>query len=185
MVATRSNAGESVNRQSFTGKDLTFIEIRFKTEFTQSATNPDTILSAFHRVSQAIQGDGANVSGATILAQTYELGKKATERDREQLFTDVIAEDDLIDIFKFMVEGSIDQIAAGSTNQGLDSTAPRVALELAIESAFSADGSIYEDSSDQFLAIRMGTLPADGIKSTVTKNNTEHEVWDHRQNHPY
>ena len=49
MVATRSNAGQMVNRQSFTGKDMTFIEVVFGAAVATTATTPDTAGSSQHQ----------------------------------------------------------------------------------------------------------------------------------------
>ena len=68
MVAVRSNAGEMVNRASFTGKDMTFIEVIFGANVTATATTPDEAgASQFEEVAKIIQGT-ANSSGATIIA---------------------------------------------------------------------------------------------------------------------
>ena len=160
MVAVRSNAGEMVNRASFTGKDMTFIEVIFGANVTATATTPDTAGSSqFEEVAKIIQGT-ANSSGATIIAQTYELGKKALEQDvNDAAF---LAEDDTIDVYKFIVEGNGDSFAAGSTASGLDSTTPATNLETDILSVISSNDSAGN------VAVRVGTLKAEGTASSGT-----------------
>jgi len=161
MVATRSNAGQMVNRQSFTGKDMTFIEVVFGAAVATTATTPDTAGSSqFERVAQIIQGT-ASSSGATIMAQTYELGKKATEQDVNDAPGDLgITEDDLVDVYKFIVEGDGESFAAGSTAVGLDSTRPATNLETDILSVVDSNDS----SANVF--VRVGTLQSEGTAST-------------------
>ncbi len=171
MVATRSNAGQMVNRASFTGKDMTFIEVVFGAAVATTATTPDTAGSSqFEKVAQIIQGT-ATSSGATIMAQTYELGKKATEQDVNDAPGDLgITEDDLCDVYKFIVEGPGESFAAGSTNVGLDSTRPATNLETDILSVISSNDS----SANVF--VRVGTLKAEGIASTGSTGR----IWDAR-----
>ena len=161
MVATRSNAGEMVNRQSFTGKDMTFIEVVFGAAVATTATTPDTAGSSqFEEVAKIIQGT-ASSSGATIMAQTYELGKKATEQDVNDAQGDLgITEDDLVDVYKFVVEGNGEHFAAGSTAVGLDSTRPATNLETDILSVVDSNDS----SANVF--VRVGTLLAEGTSSS-------------------
>ena len=168
MVAVRSNAGEMVNRASFTGKDMTFIEVIFGANVTATATTPNTAGSSqFEKVAQVIQGT-ASSSGATIIAQTYELGKKALEQDvNDAAF---LVEDDTIDVYKFIVEGQSDSFAAGSTNAGLDSTTPATNIETDILSVISS-----EDSAGN-VAVRVGTLKAEGTSSTGSTGR----CWDCR-----
>lgn len=158
MVAVRSNAGEMVNRASFTGKDMTFIEVIFGANVTATATTPDEAgASQFEEVAKIIQGT-ANSSGATIIAQTYELGKKALEQDvNDAAF---LAEDDTIDVYKFIVEGNGDSFAAGSTASGLDSTTPATNLETDILAVISSNDSAGN------VAVRVGTLKAEGTSSS-------------------
>ena len=113
----------------------------------------------FEEVAKIIQGT-ANSSGATIIAQTYELGKKALEQDvNDAAF---LAEDDTIDVYKFIVEGNGDSFAAGSTASGLDSTTPATNLETDILSVISSNDSAGN------VAVRVGTLKAEGTASSGT-----------------
>ena len=164
MVATRSNAGEMVNRQSFTGKDMTFIEVVFGAAVATTATTPDTAGSSqFEEVAKIIQGT-ASSSGATIMAQTYELGKKATEQDVNDASNAAsgIEEDSLVDVYKFIVEGEGDSFATGSTAVGLDSTRPATNLEADILSVVDSN-----DSANNVF-VRVGTLKKEGTASTGT-----------------
>ena len=75
MPATSNATANMSRRQAFNGKGLTFIEMIFDTEVTETATTPDTKDSAFEVCSQVVEEKG------TLLAKSYALGCKATEKD--------------------------------------------------------------------------------------------------------
>ena len=75
MPATSNATANMSRRQAFNGKGLTFIEMIFDTEVTETATTPDTKDSAFEICSQVVEEKG------TLLAKSYALGCKATEGD--------------------------------------------------------------------------------------------------------
>ena len=85
-------------RQSFNGKGLTFIEMMFDDEVTTTATTPDTKGSVFQDMSTLVGTFG------TILAQSYTLAAKATEKDAAAAAS--IIEDELCDYYTFIVEGT-------------------------------------------------------------------------------
>jgi hypothetical protein len=108
MPATSNATANMSRRQAFNGKGLTFIEMIFDTEVTTTATTPDTKASVFNDMSRLVGTFG------TILAQSYTLGAKATEKDAAAAAS--IIEDELCDYYTFAVEGTPGQFnAADST----------------------------------------------------------------------
>ena len=75
MPATSNATANMCRRQSFTGKGITFIEMMFDDEMLTTATTPDTKDSVFNEMSKLVGTFG------TIIAQSYALGLKATEKD--------------------------------------------------------------------------------------------------------
>jgi hypothetical protein len=75
MPATSNATANMCRRQSFNGKGLTFIEMMFDDEMVTTSTTPDTKGSVFNEMSKLVGTFG------TIIAQSYALGSKATEKD--------------------------------------------------------------------------------------------------------
>ena len=73
-IASNATANMS-RRQSFNGKGLTFIEMIFDVDMLTTATTPDTKDSVFQTCRDIVLEKG------TLLASSYSLGLKATERD--------------------------------------------------------------------------------------------------------
>ena len=73
-IASNATANMS-RRQSFNGKGLTFIEMIFDVDMLTTATTPDTKDSVFQTCRDIVLEKG------TLLASSYRLGLKATERD--------------------------------------------------------------------------------------------------------
>ena len=94
-------------RQSFNGKGLTSIEIIFDADMAVTATTPEAKDSAFDTVSKIIEKDGV------VLAKSYALALKATERDAADGAS--ITEDELIDVYQFLVEGTPGQFNAADS----------------------------------------------------------------------
>ena len=98
MPITSNATANMSRRQSFNGKGLTFIEMMFDDEVTTTATTPDTKGSVFQDMSTLVGTFG------TILAQSYTLAAKATEKDAAAAAS--IIEDELCDYYTFIVEGT-------------------------------------------------------------------------------
>ncbi len=98
MPITSNATANMSRRQSFNGKGLTFIEMMFDDEVTTTATTPDTKGSVFQDMSVLVGTFG------TILAQSYTLAAKATEKDAAAAAS--IVEDELCDYYTFIVEGT-------------------------------------------------------------------------------
>ena len=74
-MATSNATANMCRRQAFTGKGITFIEMMFDDEMVTTSTTPDTKDSVFNEMSKLVGTFG------TIIAQSYALGCKATEKD--------------------------------------------------------------------------------------------------------
>ena len=88
-MATSNATANMCRRQAFTGKGITFIEMMFDDEMVTTSTTPDTKDSVFNEMSKLVGTFG------TIIAQSYALGCKCTEKDAA-LATSII-EDELCD----------------------------------------------------------------------------------------
>lgn len=93
MPATSNATANMCRRQSFNGKGLTFIEMMFDDEMVTTSTTPDTKDSVFMEMSKLVGTFG------TIIAQSYALGCKATEKDAA--IATSIVEDELCDYYSF------------------------------------------------------------------------------------
>ena len=165
MPATSNATANMSRRQSFNGKGLTFIEMMFDDEVTTTATTPDTKGSVFNDMSKLVGTFG------TILAQSYTLGAKATEKDAA-LATSIV-EDELCDYYTFMVEGTPGQFnaadSAGDVNldpNQADASDPGVIAdaEADIEVEILARISGTSDSAGG-VHVDVRYLPADGVTS--------------------
>ena len=159
-------------RQSFNGKGLTFIEVVFDDIITATATTPDTKDSNFQKVRDSVLG--GPISGGTLLAQSYRLGAKATDKDAAEAAA--INANDSIDSYQFIVEGSPDAIqtadTAGAPNAGVavstqtaDDTATLISsAEADLEADILARISVGDSAGNVHCKIRF--LPADGVGSS-------------------
>ena len=163
-MATSNATANMCRRQSFNGKGLTFIEMMFNAELLTTATTPDTKDSAFNAMSKVVQETG------TIVAQSYALGCKATEKDAA--IAGSIAEDELCDYYSFIVEGTPGQYnaadSAGDFNADPDqanASDPGViaAAEVDIEARVLA--VLTESDSAGGVHVDVRYLPADGVTS--------------------
>ena len=166
MPATSNATANMSRRQSFHGKGLTFIEMMFDDEMLTTATTPDTKDSVFNAMSKLVGTFG------TIIAQSYALGCKATEKDAA--IATSIVEDELCDYYSFIVEGTPGQFnAADSTGDiNLDpgqneSSDPGVIAdaEADIETEILARISGSSDSAG-VVHVDVRVLPSDGVVST-------------------
>ena len=165
MPATSNATANMCRRQSFNGKGLTFIEMMFDDEMVTTSTTPDTKDSVFMEMSKLVGTFG------TIIAQSYALGCKATEKDAA--IATSIVEDELCDYYSFIVEGTPGQFnAADSTgdvnldpNQA-DASDPGVIAdaEADIETEILARISGTSDSAGG-VHVDVRYLPADGVTS--------------------
>ncbi len=165
MPATSNATANMSRRQSFNGKGLTFIEMIFDDEVAITATTPDTKDSAFETCSEIIQEKG------TLLAKSYSLGNKCTEKDAAIAAS--LTEDELIDVYTFIMEGTPGQLnnsdSAGDINmdphQGNTTDPGCIAdAEADIEAEILSRLSGNDSAASVHVDIRY--LPADGVLST-------------------
>ena len=165
MPATSNATANMCRRQSFNGKGLTFIEMMFDDEMVTTSTTPDTKDSVFMEMSKLVGTFG------TIIAQSYALGCKATEKDAA--IATSIVEDELCDYYSFIVEGTPGQFnaadSAGDINldPGQNETSdPGVIAdaEADIETEILARISGTSDSAGG-VHVTVRYLPADGVTS--------------------
>jgi len=165
MPATSNATANMSRRQSFNGKGLTFIEMIFDDEVAITATTPDTKDSAFETCSEIIQEKG------TLLAKSYSLGNKCTEKDAAIAAS--LTEDELIDVYSFIMEGTPGQLnnsdSAGDINldphQGNTTDPGCIAdAEADIEAEILSRLSGNDSAASVHVDIRY--LPADGVLST-------------------
>ena len=164
-MATSNATANMSRRQSFNGKGLTFIEMIFDDEVATTATTPDTKDSAFETCSEIIQEKG------TLLAKSYSLGNKCTEKDAAIAAS--LTEDELIDVYTFIMEGTPGQLnnadSAGDINldphQGNTTDPGCIAdAEADIEAEIISRLSGNDSAASVHVDIRY--LPADGVLST-------------------
>jgi hypothetical protein len=165
MPATSNATANMSRRQSFNGKGLTFVEMIFDDEVAITATTPDTKDSAFETCSEIIQEKG------TLLAKSYSLGNKCTEKDAAIAAS--LTEDELIDVYSFIMEGTPGQLnnsdSAGDINldphQGNTTDPGCIAdAEADIEAEILSRLSGNDSAASVHVDIRY--LPADGVLST-------------------
>ena len=113
MPITSNNTAIMAQRQAFNGKGLTFVEVIFDAAIASTATTPSTKDSVFDLVSKVVGKNG------NLLAQNYALGVKATEQDAADAALG-ITEDELIDVYQFIVEGTPGQFDAGNAAGGVN-----------------------------------------------------------------
>ena len=162
---TTSNATANMSRrQSFHGKGLTFIEMMFDDEMVTAGTTPDTKESVFNEMSKLVGTFG------TIVAQSYALGCKATEKDAA-LATSIL-EDELCDYYTFMVEGTPGQFnaadSAGDSNfdaDQADASDPGVIADAEADIEVEILARIAENDSAAGVHVDVRYLPADGVTS--------------------
>ena len=164
MAATSNNSGIMSRRQSFNGKGLTSIEIIFDSDMAVTATTPEAKDSAFDTVSKIIEKDGV------VLAKSYGLGLKATERDAADGAS--ITEDETIDVYQFLVEGTPGQFnaadSAGDINldpDQTDSSDPGVIADAEADIETLVLARLDENDSAGGVHVTVRYLPADGVTS--------------------
>ena len=150
-----------VRRQSFNGKGLTFVEMIFDKDMLTTATAPDTKDSVFQVCRDTILEHG------TLLAASYSLGCKATEQDAAD--GNSITEDELIDVYQFIMEGTPGQLnasdSAGDINLDPDQAATTDASSViaGAEADVEVDllARISENDSAGGVNVNIRYLPAD------------------------
>ena len=164
MPATSNNSGNMSRRQSFVGKGLTAIEMIFDVDMATTASTPEAKDSAFEIVSEIIQENG------TLLAKSYALGCKATERDASDGAS--ITEDELIDTYQFLMEGTPGQLnnadSAGDINldpNQADASDPGVIADAEADIETEILARISENDSAGGVHVDVRYLPADGVTS--------------------
>ena len=78
-MTTQNRSTDMTRRQAFNGKGLTFIEVIFDDDITNSATTPESKDSVFDLVTKVVNRNG------TLLASSYRLGAKATVNDAAEV----------------------------------------------------------------------------------------------------
>jgi hypothetical protein len=164
MPATSNNSANMSRRQSFNGKGLTAVEMIFDVDMATTASSPEAKDSAFEICSEIIQEKG------TLLAKSYALGVKATERDAADGAT--ITEDETIDTYQFIMEGTPGQLnnadSAGDINldphQG-NTTDPGVIADAEADLETTILARVSENDSAGGVHVTVRYLPADGVTS--------------------
>ena len=164
-MATSNATANMSRRQSFNGKGLTFIEMIFDDEVATTATTPDTKDSAFEICSEIIQEKG------TLLAKSYSLGNKCTEKDANAAAS--MTEDELIDVYTFIVEGTPGQYnvtdTVGEANLDPDQAATTDASTVIADAEADLETEILarlsENDSAASVHVDVRYLPADGVTS--------------------
>ena len=162
MPATSNATANMSRRQSFSGKGLTFIEMMFDDEMVTTSTTPDTKDSVFDVCSRIIQEKG------TLIAQSYGLGLKATEKDAA--IAGSVVEDETCDYYSFIMEGTPGQLnnadSAGDVNldphQG-NTTDPGVIADAEADLEVTILARVSENDSAAGVHVDVRYLPADGV----------------------
>ena len=164
MPITPNNSDNMSRRQSFNGKGLTFVEMIFDADMATTASSPEAKDSAFEICSEIIQEKG------TLLAKSYALGCKATERDAADGAS--ITEDELIDTYQFIIEGTPGQLnnadSAGDINldpNQADSSDPGCIADSEADIETQILARITEEDSAGGVHVTVRYLPADGVTS--------------------
>lgn len=162
-IASNATANMS-RRQSFNGKGLTFIEMIFDVDMLTTATTPDTKDSVFQTCRDIVLEKG------TLLASSYSLGLKATERDAADGAS--ITEDELIDTYQFIMEGTPGQLndadSAGDINldpNQADASDPGVIADAEADLEAEILTRLSENDSAASVHVDVRYLPADGVTS--------------------
>ena len=117
-MTTQNRSTDMTRRQAFNGKGLTFIEVIFDDDITNSATTPESKDSVFDLVTKVVNRNG------TLLASSYRLGAKATVNDAAEVTA--IDANESIDSYQYIVEGTPGQFnaadSAGDINMDVDAT---------------------------------------------------------------
>ena len=174
MPITRARSTDMIRRQSFVGKSLTFIEVGFNSGIGETATTPESQDSAFQKVTNVINSQTGN--GGTLLACSYDLGRKATTLD-ETLATAIDAGNS-IDVYQYIVEGDkmFDEPASAGAAVGDDST-----VIDGSETDLLADiKSILSDESTNDVFVKIKVLPADGVSDKAGVNSEIFGMFDQR-----
>ena len=163
-IASNATANMS-RRQSFNGKGLTFIEMIFDVDMLTTATTPDTKDSVFQTCRDIVLEKG------TLLASSYSLGLKATERDAADGAS--ITEDELIDTYQFIMEGTPGQLndadSAGDINldpNQADASDPGVIADAEADLEAEVITRLSGNDSAASVHVDIRYLPADGVLST-------------------
>ena len=164
MPISSNNSDNMSRRQSFNGKGLTFVEMIFDVDMATTASSPEAKDSAFEVCSEIIQEKG------TLLAKSYALGVKATERDATDGAS--ITEDETIDTYAFIMEGTPGQLnnadSAGDINLDPDqanSSDPGVIADAEADIETEILARISENDSAGGVHVDVRYLPADGVTS--------------------
>ena len=164
MPITSNNTAVMAQRQAFNGKGLTFVEVIFDAAIASTATNPSTKDSVFDLVSKVVGKNG------NLLAQNYALGCKATERDNAE--APGITEDELIDIYQFIVEGTPGQFDAGNAvpysaidPSSTDASDPGVIANAEADLETDILAAFDDADSAGGVNVNIRYLPADGVVS--------------------
>ena len=164
MPATSNATANMCRRQSFNGKGITFIEMMFDDEMVTTSTTPDTKDSVFNEMSKLVGTFG------TIIAQSYALGLKATEKDAAAATS--VVEDELCDFYTFAVEGTPGQLnaadSAGDINldpNQADATDPGVIADAEADIETEILARISENDSAGGVHVDVRYLPSDGVTS--------------------
>jgi hypothetical protein len=136
----------------------------FDDEVATTASTPEAKDSAFEICSEIIQEKG------TLLAKSYSLGNKCTEKDAAAAAS--MTEDELIDVYTFIVEGTPGQYntadSVGDINldpNQADSSDPGVIADAEADLEAEILARLSENDSAASVHVDVRYLPADGVTS--------------------
>ena len=165
MPITSNNTAIMAQRQAFNGKGLTFVEVIFDAAIASTATTPSTKDSVFDLVSKVVGKNG------NLLAQNYALGVKATEQDAADAALG-ITEDELIDVYQFIVEGTPGQFDAGNATpysvidpSSTNASDPGVIANAEADLETDILAAFDDADSAGGVNVNIRYLPADGVVS--------------------
>jgi|TARA_R110000796_G_scaffold42163_2_gene104400 hypothetical protein len=175
MPISKQRSTNVIRRQSFSGKDLTFIEVVFNREIAETATTPESEGSVFQQITNVIQSGCGN--GGSLLACSYYLDRKANAIDTTA--ASGINDGGSIDVYQYIVEGGIEQFdepaTAGATTSGTTAQSGAIVdLKADIEAILS------EDSTTNDVGVIIRTLPSEGSNVLADATSTFIGMFDGR-----
>lgn len=156
MPITKARSTNMIRRQSFVGKDLTFIEVVMNSGIVESAITPESDGSAFQKVTNVIASQTGN--GGTLLAASYYIGRKATQVDESA--ASAIDAGNSIDVYQYIVEGNVAQFDEPASPGA--STSGTTAQSGAVTDLVSDIKGVLSDDSTNDVGVIIRTLPAEG-----------------------
>ena len=175
MPISKARSTNVIRRQSFSGKDLTFIEVVFHNTIDETATTPESEGSIFQQITQVIQSGAGN--GGSLLACSYYLNRTANTIDNTA--ASGINDGASIDVYQYIVEGGIENFdepaSAGASTSGTTAQTGAIAdLKADIVAILS------DDSTTNDVGVIIRTLPSEGSNVLADATSTLIGMFDGR-----